>query len=339
MTTKNEEWLALAKESPIDPELPICDSHHHLWDRPSDRYLLEGFLKDIAGGHNIIQSVFVECKANYRQNGAKEMHPIGETEFIQDITAQSGIGQYGKTRVAAGIVGYADLALGYSVKPVLEAHIKAGKGRFRGIRHTVAWNKNSGAGSSLKGPELLLDPKFQEGLRCLQEYGLSFDVTIYHPQLMELVNLAQDFPNIPIILDHTGGPRGIGSHTGIHNEMFREWKNNIATLTSCSNIVVKLGGLGMPFCGFGWHEKNTPLSSVELANDMAPYFHWCIEHFGAERCMFESNFPVDKISYSYTVMWNAFKRLSRTFSAKERAALFHDTAVKVYNLDPNDKSN
>ena len=339
MTTKNEEWLALTKESPIDPELPICDPHHHLWDRPDDRYLLEEFLRDTAGGHNIVQTVFVECKANYRQNGPQEIRPIGETEFIQNITAQSGTGQYGRTRAAAGIVGFADLTLGYSVKPILKAHIKAGKGRFRGIRHTVSWNKNSGAGSSLRGPELLLDPKFREGLVCLQEYGLSFDVTIYHPQLMELVNLAEAFPNMPIILDHTGGPRGIERHNGKRDEMFREWKNNIAALASCSNIVVKLGGLGMPFCGFDWLEKTTPPSSVELANDMAPYYHWCIEHFGAERCMFESNFPVDKISYSYTVMWNAFKRLSQNFSPQERAALFHDTSVRVYNLDTNNKGN
>jgi predicted TIM-barrel fold metal-dependent hydrolase len=260
------------------------------------------------------------------------MQPVGETEFVQGIAAQSESGQYGKTRVAAGIVGFADLTLGAAVKPVLEAHIATGKGRFRGIRHSSAWDASSDIRSAAKIPKLLLDSKFREGFACLKEYDLSFDAWLYHPQLMDLADLARAFPDTLIILDHIGGPLGIGPYAGKRDEVFQSWKNDIAALAACPNVVIKLGGLGMPWCGFGWHERTTPPSSAELAEIMAPYYHWCIEQFGVDRCMFESNFPVDKVSYSYTVMWNAFKRISRGFSPQAHSALFHDTAARVYRL-------
>ncbi len=332
MTTEREEWLALAIEDPIEPDLPICDPHHHLWDRPNNRYSLEELLQDTGGGHNIVQTVFVECRSEYRQEGPQEMRPVGETEFVHDIATRSEGERYGKTRVAAGIVGFADLTLGAAVKPVLEAHIAAGRDRFRGIRHISAWDANPDIRSSASTAKLLLDSKFREGFACLGEYGLSFDAWLYHPQLMELVDLAEAFPEIPIILDHIGGPLGTGYYSERREHVFREWKSSIAALATCPNVVVKLGGLGMPLCGFGWHERATPPSSAELAEAMAPYYGWCIEQFGVDRCMFESNFPVDKISYSYTVMWNAFKRISMDFSPGDRAALFYNTAVKVYRL-------
>ncbi len=332
MTTEREEWLALATEDPIEPELPICDPHHHLWDRPNNRYSLEELLQDTGGGHNIVQTVFVECRSEYRQEGPQEMRPVGETEFVQDIATRSEGEQYGKTRVAAGIVGFADLTLGAAVKPVLKVHIAASRDRFRGIRHISAWDANPDIRSSASIAKLLLDSKFREGFSCLQEYGLGFDAWLYHPQLMELVDLAEAFPEIPIILDHIGGPLGTGYYSERRDYVFREWQSSIAALATCPNVVVKLGGLGMPLCGFGWHERATPPSSAELAETMAPYYGWCIEQFGVDRCMFESNFPVDKISYSYTVMWNAFKRISMDFSPDDRAALFYNTAVKVYRL-------
>jgi len=341
MVTDREEWLKLTVEDPIDPDLPICDPHHHLWDRPGmpdrpgSRYLLEELLQDTGGGHNIIQTVFVECRSMYRKDGPNEMQPVGETEFVQGIAAQSASGQYGATLVAAGIVSFADLTLGSDVIPVLEAHIAAGQNRFRGIRHSSAWDASSEITSYRSPPRgLLLDPKFREGFSCLQKYGLSFDAWLYHPQIIELVDLAKAFPDTPIILDHIGGPLGIGPYSGKREEVFQEWKGVIATLATCPNVVVKLGGLGMPVCGFGWHERTTPPNSIELAKAMAPYYLWCIEQFGVGRCMFESNFPVDKQSYSYTVMLNAFKRISRDFSQEDRAALFHDTAARVYRLTP-----
>ncbi len=342
MTTEREAWLTLTIEDPMAPALPICDPHHHLWDRPAlpdrpgSRYLLEELLQDTGGGHNIVQTVFIECRSMHRKDGPNEMRPVGETEFVQGIAAQSASGQYGMTLVAAGIVSFADLTLGTAVVPVLEAHIAASRDRFRGIRHSSVWDTSPEITPTGARPRsLLLDPKFREGFACLQKYSLSFDAWLYHPQLMELTDLARAFPETPIILDHIGGPLGIGPYAEKREEVFGEWKSGIAALSTCPNVVVKLGGLGMPICGFGWHERDIPPSSAELAEAMAPYYEFCIEQFGVNRCMFESNFPVDKQSYSYTVMWNAFKRITEDFSPEDRAALFHDTAVKVYRLATN----
>jgi len=266
------------------------------------------------------------------------MQPVGETEFVQGIAAQSASGQYGITTIAAGIVGFADLTLGSAVVPVLEAHLAASRNRFRGIRHICVWDASADITSRRNLPEgLLLDAKFREGFACLQKYNLSFDAWLYHPQLTELVDLAKAFPDTPIILDHIGSPLGIGPYAGKRAEIYQEWKQQITRLATCPNVVVKLGGLGMPICGFGWHERSIPPNSTELAEAMAPYYLWCIEQFGVDRCMFESNFPVDKQSYSYTIIWNAFKRITKDFSSGDRAALFHDTAVKVYRLGASHK--
>jgi predicted TIM-barrel fold metal-dependent hydrolase len=340
MVTDPEAWLKMTIAEPIDPELPICDPHHHLWDRPArddrpgNRYLLDELLQDSRGGHNILQTVFIECRSMYRTDGPEEMRPVGETEFVQGIAAQSASGQYGTTRIAAGIVSHADLTLGNAVAPVLEAHIAASSNRFRGIRHSSVWDASTDIRPYMNPPKgLLLDSKFREGFGYLQKYGLSFDAWLYHPQITELADLARAFPDTIIILDHVGGLIGIGPYAGKREEVFQQWKNGITDVSTCPNVVVKLGGLGMPVCGFGWNERTAPPTSIELAEAMAPYYNWCIERFGVDRCMFESNFPVDKVSYSYTVMWNAFKRISEGFSPEEKAALFHDTAVRVYRLE------
>jgi L-fuconolactonase len=348
MKTQREAWLNLTKEDPIDPDLPICDPHHHLWDYPDSfpenrvptfarharHYLLKELLEDARGGHNIEQTVFMECNSMYKKDGPQELRPVGETEFVQGIAAQSASGQYGDTAIAAGIVGFADLMLGNAVAPVLEAHIAASQERFRGIRYISTWDPSEEIDSRLKTPNLLSDPKFREGFAYLHKYNLSFDAWLYHPQLMDLVDLARAFPDTSIILNHIGGPLGVGPYAGKREEVFRDWKRGIATLSTCPNVVVKLGGLGMLRCGFGWHERPKPPNSAELAEVMTPFYNWCISKFGTDRCMFESNFPVDKISYSYTVIWNAFKRISQGFSQKDKAALFHDTAVRVYRLTP-----
>jgi predicted TIM-barrel fold metal-dependent hydrolase len=260
------------------------------------------------------------------------MQPIGETELVRGIADHCVSDQDGKTVVAAGIVGFADLTLGVRVATVLEAHIAAGRGRFRGIRHSSCWDESPDIRSKAKTPGLLMNPKFREGFAYLQRYDLSYDAWLYHTQLMELVDLARAFPETLIILNHVGAPLGMGPYAGKRAEVFQEWKHRIATLAMCPNVVVKLGGLGPPRFGFGWHKQSTPPSSAEVAEAMEPYFLWCIERFGTSRCMFESNFPTDKVSYSYTVVWNAFKRFSKDFSSQERAALFHDTAVRVYRL-------
>jgi predicted TIM-barrel fold metal-dependent hydrolase len=335
MTTEHDAWLASRIEEPIDPDLPICDPHHHLWDRPGSTYLLQQVLQDTGSGHHVVQTVFVECDAMYRPDGPQALRPVGETEFVEAIAAQAIAAQAasGPTAIAAGIVGFADLTLGANVAAVLEAHMAASPGRFRGIRHRAAWDPSPEI-SSHKGPPagLLLDGRFRQGFACLPRYGLSFDAWLYHPQLMELADLARAFPDVSIILDHIGGPLGIGPYAGQRDSVFQAWKRSIAALADCPNVAVKLGGLGMQCCGFGWDRQRIPPSSAEMAEAMAPYYLWCIERFGADRCMFESNFPVDRISSSYTVLWNAFKRVARDLTPHERAALFHDTAARVYRL-------
>ncbi|MFC2070615.1 amidohydrolase family protein [Chloroflexota bacterium] len=332
MVTERQAWLNLTLEDPIDRDLPICDPHHHFMDRPGSRYLPEELLQDIEG-HNIIKTVFIECGAAYREQGPEEMKPVGETEFVQSISAKSAAGQYGKTDIAAGIVSFAKLTLGKAVEPVLDAHVSAGKGYLKGIRVVTVWDASPEISVRRKTPRgLLLDSKFREGFACLSKYGLSFDAGVYFHQLMEVVDLARAFPDVPIIDDHTGGLVHIGPYAGKRQEVMEEWKRGITALAACPNVFIKLGGLGMPVCGFGWHEQAKPPDSVELAKVISPYFLWCIEQFGTDRCMFESNFPPDKSSYSSTVMWNAFKRICEGFSVTEREALFYDTAARVYRL-------
>jgi L-fuconolactonase len=338
----NERWLNLTKEEPIDPEMPICDPHHHLWDHvnPNDlrpgRYMLDELLRDTGSGHRIIQTVFMECSSMYRKGGPQEIRPVGEMEFVQGIAAQSASGQYGPTRAAAGIIGHADLTLGAAVAPVLEAHLTAGNNRFRGIRYMSTWHAEAEAMGRTNYPKgLLLDTKFRQGFGYLQKYDLSFDSWLYFTQLPDLADLARAYPNTPIIVNHIGGLLGVGPYAGKRDAVFNDWKRGMTALASCPNVMVKLGGLGMVMCGFGWHERAVPPNSIELAEAMAPYFQACIELFGVDRCMFESNFPVDKLSFSYSVMWNAFKRIAKGFSAGEKSALFFDTAVRVYRLPTN----
>ena len=333
MATEREAWLALTVEDPMEPDISICDPHHHFWDRGGDRYLLGELTKDIGGGHRVVQTVFIECRSMYRAHGPEETRSVGETEFVQGIAAQSASGQYGPTAVAAGIVSNADLTLGAAVEPVLEAHMAASSNRFRGIRYSCAWDASpeiaSGRGNP---PGLLLDAKFREGFACLQRLGLSFDALVYHHQLSELADLANAFPGATIILNHIGRPLGIGPYAGKREEVIDQWKKGIMAVAACPNVLVKLGGLGNTVSGFDWHQRSIPPASVELAATMAPYLLFCIDQFGPNRCMFESNFPVDKASFAYTTVWNAFKRISKDFSEEERSALFLDTAVKAYRL-------
>jgi predicted TIM-barrel fold metal-dependent hydrolase len=236
--------------------------------------------------------------------------------------------------VAAGIVGFADLTLGSAVRPVIEAHMKASD-RFRGVRYTTAWDASEKIRNSHTNPskDLLQSRAFREGLACLGELDLPFDAWVYHPQIPELADLARALPEVTIVLDHIGGPLGIGPYAGKREEVFALWQRNITELARCDNVVIKLGGLTMTMSGFGWHKRDAPPGSIELAEAMGPYYQTCIEYFGAERCMFESNFPVDRASCNYTVQWNAFKRLTQEYTQEERRALFHDTAARVYSLD------
>ncbi|MBI2766854.1 MAG: amidohydrolase family protein [Chloroflexi bacterium] len=328
-----EEWLAQVTEDIIEPARPICDPHHHLWDRGGSTYMLDELLADTGSGHNVVSTVFVECMSGYRADGPEAMRPVGETDFVEAVAKESASGRHGATRACAGIVSFADLTLGDDVVPVLEAHAAASP-RFRGIRHASGWHASPDVRNSHTNPPpgLLADAAFRTGFSHLGRMGFSFDAWCYHEQIPELTALARAFPDVPIVLDHFGGPLGIGPYAGHADEVFATWKRNIDDLAGCPNVVVKIGGINMPINGFGWHERPKPPTSAELAEATGRYYLHTIERFGPQRCMFESNFPVDKASCSYAVLWNTFKRIAAGFSEADKAALFHDTATRVYRL-------
>ena len=333
MTTPRETWLAQVVEDAIEPDLPICDPHHHFWDREGDRYLLDQLTDDLGGGHNVTQTVFIECHSMYRARGPEEMRSIGETEFVQGLAAQSASGQYGPTEVAAGIVSNANLMLGDAVQSVLEAHQAASGNRFRGIRFSCAWDASPDVSpGSTNTQGMLSDSRFRAGFDRLQRMGLSFDALVYHTQLGELAELASAFPNAVIILNHIGRPLGVGPYASRRDEVFADWRKGIATLAERGNVVCKLGGFGNVISGYDWHRRDVPPTSEDVANTIRPWLEHCIEHFGPERCMFESNFPVDKNSYAYTTCWNAFKRVTGGYSASEKSAMYQGTAVRAYRL-------
>jgi predicted TIM-barrel fold metal-dependent hydrolase len=328
------DWLALRQEEIIDPTRPIVDPHHHLWDRGGQRYLIEEISSDIASGHNVIATVYVEARSMYRAQGPEALRPVGEVEFANGAAAMSASGGYGPTALCAGIVGHVNLLLGDGARPVLEAEIGAGPGRFRGIRHSSAWDADANvAGMYAARPRgLLLDSTFRRGFACLAPLGLSFDAWLFHPQIGELTDLARAFPDTRIVLDHCGGPAGTGSYANRREQIFPVWKSSILEIAKCPNVVVKLGGLAMRLLGHDFHERPLPPSSQELAAAWRPYIETCIEAFGPARAMFESNFPPDKGQCSYQVIFNAFKRLAAPCSEAEKAALFSKTAAEFYRL-------
>jgi predicted TIM-barrel fold metal-dependent hydrolase len=315
--------------------LPIIDPHHHFWDTPErGRYLLPELLADI-GGHNIVSTVFLECRAMYRKEGPREMAALGEVEFVNGIAAMSASGGYGPCRVAEGIVGGGDLSVGARVRELLEAEIAAAGGRLRGLRHGVAWDGNEAVGkyaSRVVPPHQVLDAKFREGFAQLAPLGLSFESWQYHPQLPDAIDLARASPGTTIILNHVGGVLGVGPYSGKRQEILAGWRKDIAELAKCPNVYVKLGGIGMVSFGFDFHERDMPPSSEDLAAGWRQYIEPCIESFGVNRCMFESNFPPDKQSCGYTELWNAFKRITASATASEKTALYSGTAAKVYRL-------
>ena len=331
----DEAWLATrAPETILEPELPIVDTHHHLWERPNHRYLLHEFLADVRTGHNLVASVFMECHSMYRARGPIEMRPVGETEFVNGIGAMSDSGNYGPTRVAAAIVGFADLTLGDRVEPVLEAHLRAGGGRFRGVRHSAAWDPSPLIGNigTARGLHVLAQPDFRAGFARLAKVGLSLDAWVFHPQLGDVVDLARSSPEATIIMGHVGGPLGYGPYAGKRDEVYATWKTGVKNLAACPNVIMKLGGMMMRLAAFDYRTAPSPPTSEELASLWRPYIEPCIELFGADRCMVESNFPVDKMGIGWAALWNALKRIAAGASHEEKLALFSGTARRVYRL-------
>jgi predicted TIM-barrel fold metal-dependent hydrolase len=346
---------AAPREEILEPALPIVDPHHHLWDRrlnPAElppprhgfenvmrlapRYLWDELYADMSRGHNVRATVFVQCGAMYRADGPVALRPIGETEFVNGVAAMSASGVYGDVRACAGIVGHVDLTLGEAtVSEVLQAQILAGNGRFRGIRHGVTWDIGNAArfGRRQVPRHQVLDPAFQQGFARLEPMGLSFESWQFHPQLPDLVQLLNKFPRTTVILNHVGGLLGIPPHDYDREEVFNVWRSNIREVAQFPNVSVKLGGLGMLYCGWDFHLRDIAPGSEELAVAWKPYIEACIEAFGPTRCMMESNFPVDKQSCGYAVLWNAMKRITAGYSAREKAALYQDTAARVYRLE------
>jgi L-fuconolactonase len=327
-------WLAQRQEEILEPGLEIVDPHHHLWDHDDYRFLLDELLADTRSGHNISKTVFIECGSMYRADGPVEMKPVGETEFVNGTAAMSASGRYGPARLCAGIVGHADLRLGDGVARVLEAQIAAGDGRFRGIRHSVTWDATGTLPKARTNPPKgqMYDATWRSGFARLAALNMTFEAWLYHPQLSELADLARAFPQTTIILNHVGGPVGIGPYQDKKAETFEQWKSGIAAVAKSPNVIVKLGGLGMVFGMFDFYAREMPPSSTDLANAYKPYIETCIAAFGVDRAMFESNFPPDGASSSYPILWNAFKRLAAGYSPAEKAMLFSGTAKRVYRL-------
>jgi predicted TIM-barrel fold metal-dependent hydrolase len=335
ISAPDEAWLAKRPPEPIlEPDLPIIDTHHHLWERGGHRYFLHEFLADAATGHNLVASVFEECEAMYRATGPEEMRPVGQTEFVAGIAAMSDSGRYGPARVAAGIVGFADLTLGDRVEPVLEANIVASGGRFRGVRHSAAWDASDVIGNSRTagGLHLYGQAGFRAGFKRLAALGLTLDAWVFHPQLADVVDLARAFPGASIVSVHCGGPLGYGPYEGKRDEVFKTWKASMTELATCPNVTVKLGGMMMRLAAYDYRTAAAPPTSAELADLWRPYIQTCIELFGADRCMFESNFPVDKMGIGWAALWNSFKLLTAGASGDEKRALFSGTARRVYRL-------
>ena len=325
-------WQAGPAEPVLEPALPIIDPHHHLREGPGGRYYLPELAADLAGGHDVRATVFVDSQSSYRSDGPPLLRPVGETEFVVRSLAASP--DFGPCVPCAGIVGALDLTHGSEARDGLRAHIDAGKGRFRGIRDPLVWDASDSINYGVRrpAPDRMSDPRFLAGFAELAPLGLSFEAWVFHHQIAALAGLARRFPETTIVLNHVGAPLGVGPYAGRREQVFAAWRSALVELGRCPNVVVKLGGLGMMFFGFGFERRDAPASSAELAVAWRPYVETCIEAFGPSRCMFESNFPVDKQTCSYTTLWNAFKRIATGCSAAEKSALFFGTANAVYRL-------
>lgn len=327
----NTAWLGQLREEVIDPAREIVDPHHHLWPKPHLSYDLEELWSDTEDGHNVVQTVFMECGAAYRKDGPEHLRCVGETEFVT-AAAERAKASPEKAQIA-GIIAHADLRLA-NLDEVLDAHEAAARGRFRGIRHAGARDGNPEAltipGRAPEG--LYSDPDFRRGVARLGARGLTYDTWNYHHQIRDVAALARAVPGTVMILDHFGTPLGVGAYEGKREEIFGKWKDDIAEVAACPNVYAKLGGMAMPDNGYGWHTRARPPSSDEFVEAQARWYHHAIEVFGPERCMLESNFPVDRLSISYRTLWNGLKKITANYPEAAKEAMFSGTARKVYSL-------
>lgn len=335
LPTGDEAWLDLHHEETLDPSRRIVDAHHHLWAPPRSQYLLDEFARDLNCGHKIVATVFADCTERYRTDGPEEYRSVGETEFAVEVAETAATSSEIGTDVHAGIISRVDLLMGRAARDVLEAHIAAGKGRFKGIRFASAWDPDPSIRSTARTPPegLLYDARVRDGAATMAELGLVLDTWLYFHQIKDVIALADAVPDLSIVLDHVGGILGSGPYKGRRDDVFASWKTDLGELAKRPNVSAKIGGLGMKLPGFGFEDRPMPPSSQDLADAWRPYVETTIATFGPERAMFESNFPVDRLSCSYHVLWNGFKRLAAHYSESEQDHLFSGTAARVYSLD------
>jgi L-fuconolactonase len=317
----------------LDADLPIVDCHHHLWVTERGRYLIDEFRGDLESGHNVIATVYVECSAMYRRRGPDEMRCVGEAEFVAGMAAMSESGLFGASRICEGFIGAADFTLGERVDEVLDALMHASGGRLRGIRGAANWDQDSTVNTGsrpFKPKGLLLEPAFRRGFKRLVERDLVYDAWQYHSQLPDVCDLADGFPSATIVVNHCGGLLGVGQYA--KPETFTHWRAAVAEVSRRPNVLMKLGGLGAPRCGFDLQPAADESRLEVLIRHWRPYIETCIDLFGPSRCMFESNFPPDGRAGSYRDVWNAFKLITKGLSVHERGALFSENARRVYRL-------
>lgn len=326
------DWLNQQVEEAVDPQREIVDPHHHLWSNRSGVYLSDELIADTTASHNVTKTVFVECFSKYDREAPEPLRPVGETRFVASEAAAAAA--TGKLKIG-GIVSFADMMLGDAVEEVLTAHDNAGDGLFRGIRHAVSHDADPAVpGAHTNATDMMMDSaEFHAGVAKLGAMGFSFDAWMYHPQLPQVTRLAQATPGTSIILDHLGGPLGIGAYANNRDEAMANWRASMIEVAACENVTLKVGGIGMDgYYGLGWADRPKPPSSNEVVAAWQDRVHFCIDTFGPDRCMFESNFPVDRQTLSYPVLWNALQKMGSRYSEAEQEQMFSGTASRVYRL-------
>ena len=331
VSAPDEPWLKQISEEVLQPALPIVDAHHHLWIRPDHKYLLDEYVEDLDSGHNIVATVYAECHSMYRQSGPEQFQSLGETEFVTGCAAMADSGVYGNRKICRGMVGWVDLQMGEQVAELLDVHLQRSGGRFKGVRLTAAWDDHPRINSPASRAQLLSDPAVIAAVKVMAARQLALDCWVYHTQLDELAELAALLPRLRIVLNHTGVPVLGGPNRDRRDEVFKQWRRGMMRLAEYPNVFLKLGAVPIRKSGDGV-DRSLPPTSEEIASAWAPWMLPCIEWFGPERCLFESNFPVQKLFSSYQVTWNAFKLLAKHASDDERRWLFHDAAINAYQL-------
>ncbi len=326
----HSKWLALVHEDALEPDLPIIDPHHHLWMRQTPPYFLREFVEDLYTGHRVVATVYSECHSMYRKDGPEEMRFVGESEFVSGMAAMSDSGEFGETEICKAMIAQAEMMMGDDVRRVFDAHDVASGGRFRGIRVSAAWHEDQSLFRRHDEKHYLAEKPVLEAIGVLQERGLVMDVWVYHPQLAEVAEVAGKFENLKIVLNHTGMPVIGGPNKGRSAEVYEEWLTGIKKVAQQPNVTIKLGAL--PMRTQDRSNPDLPPTSIDVQKAWAPWIEPCIELFGPERCMFESNFPVHKHWCSYPVLWNAFKRITENYSAAEKRAMYFETANRIYDV-------